>query len=283
MRFIHGLLPIICGVVTPIILVHPMALAIPSASEIAAYAEKITVRIDGQNPGSGVLFARKGQTYYVLTSAHVVATEDEYVVVTPDNQRQAVVYKRIKKLAGADLAIIQFDSPNSYQLAKLGDSNQSQRGTVTYVSGWPAGGTAITKPTLLFTQGLVSASPQVAQSDGYELIYTNNTLPGMSGGPVLNAYGHLIGIHGRAETARQEQTANPDIVLKVGLNLGIPINLIMTLVPKAGLNLALRQEILPPPPPMIGVPGISPVIDGQPQRIRPTSVPNRLICGGSEC
>jgi hypothetical protein len=34
---------------------------------------------------------------------------------------------------------------------------------------------------------------------------------------------------------------------------------------------------------MIGVPGISPVIDGQPQRIRPTSVPNRLICGGSEC
>jgi tetratricopeptide (TPR) repeat protein len=206
-------------------------------AQIATIAEQISVRIDGQAPGSGVLLARQGQTYYVLTAAHVVATPDEYDIVTPDGKKYKVNFAQVKKLPGVDLAVVPFTSALNYQLAKLGNSSQIQRGMPTFVAGWPTGGSAITSPTLIFQQGMVSANSQVQQADGYGLIYTNNTLPGMSGGPVLNSKGELIGIHGKGETERQQKTQNSDVVVKVGYNLGVPINTFLNLAERAGINL----------------------------------------------
>ncbi len=247
MKIDIGLSPVIVGAAT-IVLVQPQSVLALNASQVAAIAEQISVRIDGQAPGSGVLLARQDQTYFVLTAAHVVATEDEYEIVTPDNQRYPLVYSQVKKLPGVDLAVVQFNSAKTYQLTNLGDSNQAKRGTVAYVAGWPKGGVAINQPTLLFQQGILSASSQVQQDYGYGLIYTNNTLPGMSGGPVLNAEGLLIGIHGRGETDRLQRTQDPVIVVKVGYNLGVPINTFLALVPKTGLNLGLKNVAIPSAP-----------------------------------
>jgi tetratricopeptide (TPR) repeat protein len=62
---------------------------------------------------------------------------------------------------------------------------------------------------------------------GYEFIYTNNTAPGMSGGPILNREGQLIGIHGRGE---RDQVAIKERGLsentKTAVNQGIPISYI---------------------------------------------------------
>jgi tetratricopeptide (TPR) repeat protein len=213
-----------------------MALTLP---QVAAIAEQISVRIDGQAPGSGVLLAKQGTTYFVLTAAHVVATPDEYDIIAPDGQKYRVNYPQVKKLPGADLAVVPFTSTRSYQVAKLGNSSQVQRGAATFVAGWPAGSSAITAPTLLFQQGIISASSQVPQADGYGLIYNSNTLPGMSGGPVLNSQGELIGIHGKGDTERSgtQATANSGVVVKTGFNLGVPINTFLTLATKAGLSL----------------------------------------------
>jgi tetratricopeptide (TPR) repeat protein len=229
-------LPLFClSPDAPVMALTPrMALA---ATQVAAIAEQISVRIDGQSPGSGVLLARQGSTYYVLTAAHVVATPDEYEIITPDGQKYKVTYSQVKKLPGVDLAVLQFTSTRNYQLAKLGNSSKIQRGMPAFVAGWPAGGNAITTPTLLFQQGMVSANSQITQADGYGLIYTNNTLPGMSGGPVLNSSGELVGIHGKGETERQQKTQNAEVVVKVGYNLGVPINTFLRLAPKAGINL----------------------------------------------
>ena len=81
----------------------------------------------------------------------------------------------------------------------------------------------------------------VPSVDGYALVYSNSTLPGMSGGPVLDPEGQLIGIHGRADTATkvQDQNLNPDIYVKSGFNLGIPINTFTTLAPKAGIDVGV--------------------------------------------
>lgn len=234
MKVVNGLSAVFIGTAA-MTLVQP-ALAL-NASQVASIAEQISVRIDGQAPGSGVLVAKQGQNYFVLTAAHVVATDDEYKVVTPDNQHYSLVYNQVKKLPGVDLAIVQFSSAKSYQVAKLGNSSQSQRGMTSYVAGWPLAGVAITQPTLLFQQGIISANSQVQQDDGYGLIYTNNTLPGMSGGPVLSEEGALIGIHGRGEVDRQASTGDPDIVVKVGYNLGIPISTFLVLAPQSGLSL----------------------------------------------
>ncbi|KAI9133846.1 serine protease [Acaryochloris sp. CCMEE 5410] len=239
MKFGYGIPSVLVGTITVVVVQSQAVLAL-SASQVASIAEQISVKIDGQAPGSGVMIAKRDKTYFVLTAAHVVETDDEYEVITPDNQRHSLSYAQVKKLPGVDLAVVQFRSNKPYQIANLGDSSQSQRGMTTYVAGWPLTGTAITQPTLLFQQGIISANSRVQQDDGYGLIYTNNTLPGMSGGPVLSEEGTLVGIHGRGETDRQASTRNPDVVVKVGYNLGIPISTFLALAPQSGLNLDLQ-------------------------------------------
>jgi Tfp pilus assembly protein PilF len=228
-----------------------LRLAALNSTQIATIAEQISVRIQGQSPGSGVLLARQGSTYYVLTAAHVVAKPDEYNIITPEGQQYRVNYAQVKKLPGVDLAVLQFTSARDYQLAKLGNSSQVQRGMPTFVAGWPTGGNAITAPTLLFQQGMVSANSQMPQAEGYGLIYTNNTLPGMSGGPVLNANGELVGIHGKGETERAQATQNSEVVLKVGYNLGVPINTFLRLAPSVGIDFLAQvpASTTPPTPP----------------------------------
>ncbi|WP_299490019.1 trypsin-like peptidase domain-containing protein [Acaryochloris sp. IP29b_bin.137] len=248
MKFGYGIPSVLVGAATIVVVQAQVVLAL-SAAQVANIAEQISVKIDGQAPGSGVMIAKQDKTYFVLTAAHVVATDDEYDVITPDNQRHALSYAQVKKLPGVDLAVVQFTSDKPYQVANLGNSSQSQRGMTTYVAGWPLTGTAITQPTLLFQQGIISANSQVKQDDGYGLIYTNNTLPGMSGGPVLSEEGTLVGIHGRGETDRQASTRNPDVVVKVGYNLGIPISTFLSLAPQSGLNLDLQVATTQKPDP----------------------------------
>jgi S1-C subfamily serine protease len=51
----------------------------------------------------------------------------------------------------------------------------------------------------------------------------------MSSGPIFNAQGQVIGIHGRA--------AGNEVSGKVGINSGIPIALFLQEASKTGLNL----------------------------------------------
>ncbi|MEY3222365.1 MAG: hypothetical protein RLZZ203_1221, partial [Cyanobacteriota bacterium] len=43
------------------------------------------------------------------------------------------------------------------------------------------------------------AQAAVSLTGGYELVYSSITFGGMSGGPVLDSQGRVIGIHGRTE------------------------------------------------------------------------------------
>jgi S1-C subfamily serine protease len=124
------------------------------ATQIYDLAQRITVLVDGQNPGSGVIIAKQRQTYYVLTAKHVVATEDEYEIVTSDRQRYRLNYSLVKKLPEIDLALIQFNSDREYTLAQLTDPKQAKPGTVVHIYGFP-------KNAFMFKQ-LVSFSVTIA-------------------------------------------------------------------------------------------------------------------------
>ncbi|NJN24096.1 MAG: trypsin-like peptidase domain-containing protein [Acaryochloridaceae cyanobacterium RL_2_7] len=199
-----------------------------SAPQVSQIAESITVRIDGQNPGSGVLIQQNGDTYTILTAAHVVATEDEYEIVTADETRYLLNYQRVKKLPDVDLALVQFESNQDYQVAEMGDSKDVKRGESVYVSGFPMPNRAITEPILNFSPGSITAHAKRPLADGYAYVYTNKTLPGMSGGAVLNEDGQLVGIHGRADTEQTVQETET-IYLKTGFNLGIPMYTFLSL------------------------------------------------------
>ena len=89
--------------------------------------------------------------------------------------------------------------------------------SVLYVAGYP--GNKNTSKVKL-TEGLAVSNDLAVEplEQGYGLIYNNPTLPGMSGGPVLDELGRVVGIHGRAEQVRNDSEWE-----KTGFNLGIPI------------------------------------------------------------
>ena len=87
-----------------ITVVQPQVAAPQTVDEqaIASMAKDVTVVINGQNPGSGVIVSKQGNTYYVLTAKHVVATQDEYEIVTSDAKSHKLDYSTVKKLPGVD-------------------------------------------------------------------------------------------------------------------------------------------------------------------------------------
>jgi len=237
-KFFNGLSAVLIGAT---IVVTPSQITAPQTSNeevISAAAKDVTVIINGQNPGSGVIFSHKNNTYYVLTAKHVVATKDEYEIITSDGKQHKLDYSTVKKFPGIDLAMVQFNSDKNYCVALLGDSDKIKEGATVYTSGWPHPGRAITERIYQVTQGKVSGRPLKPLEDGYALIYTNITRSGMSGGPVLDDEGQVIAIHGRAEG---ESIINPDtgqtIDVKSGFNLGIPINSFWQMASQTNVNL----------------------------------------------
>jgi Trypsin-like peptidase domain/Tetratricopeptide repeat len=216
-----------------------------SSAEVNQIARNVTVRITSSGgTGSGVLIRREGKTYTLLTAAHVLANQTVvYEVTTPDSQHYTLDRKSIKLHGRADLAIAQFVSTQSYGVAKIASSERIAEGSPSYVAGFPGKTVAMTESIYNFTKGEITAAPTQPFKDGYGLVYTNTTLPGMSGGPIFNADGVLIGIHGRADakTELQDQQLNPQIYVKSGVNLGIPIGTAFALVPKEKLTIAIAS------------------------------------------
>lgn len=218
-----------------ITILQPQIAIALSPAEVGQIAEQITVLIETPgSPGSGTIIAKNGNTYYVLTAKHVadnIAFGEEAEAITYDGQHYAIDTQNIQKFSDTDLAILEFKSDRDYSLGKLGKSQEAKIGTTVYVAGFAQPTEAINRSILNFTKGEITANANRPLADGYALVYDNNTLFGMSGGPILNENGEVIGIHGRADrdTSNTKATENPNVVVKTGFNLGIPIDTYLSL------------------------------------------------------
>jgi WD40 repeat protein len=223
MKFPYELSATLIGTTIAIVLIQPqMAMA---NQVVAKIAEEVTVRIDlnGRQAASGVIIAKaeSSNIYYVLTAKHAVQSDRNYEIVAHDGKKYGFSVSDVIKIPDVDLAIVPITSSTQYKVGQIGNSDSVSVGQTIYVAGWPLLGSG--KPSFQFTDGQISGRTQ--QSEGYELSYTNTTLAGMSGGPVLDERGQLIAIHGQAEG---QEITNPDtgqkIQLTPGINWGIPIN-----------------------------------------------------------
>lgn len=187
-----------------------IALAL-TANEVKTVAGAITVRIEGPKGGSGVILEKKGNTYYILTNWHVVDKAGDYRVITADGKSHSVYYSLIRRMPGADLAIVPFSSPQSYPLAQLANS-PATAGKKAIVAGWPISGGSLRQPIFLATEGLLTGR-QTAWN-GYTLVYNNLVRAGMSGGPVLDEAGKLVAING---IVRLEE--NSDKIVAAGIEI----------------------------------------------------------------
>lgn len=223
MKFAYKVGSISAGGMICAIFWQPIAFA-KSVAEIGQIAKSATVLIQGSDTGSGVLIRQDGSTYTILTARHVIDAPGTYEVVTTTGKHYPIS-PQIQKLPGLDLALLKFNSPEKYSVATLGNSGSLQEGVTLYVTGFPGQGSTINALTYNFTEGQLTALSSKPQTGGYSLVYTNKTLPGMSGGPVFDQEARLVGIHGAADGQSQTlEKLNARVFMKTGFNLGIPIN-----------------------------------------------------------
>ncbi len=222
-------------------------------AELEAKAKGFTVRIDSSSKtngsgvianGSGVIIAKEGNIYTVLTADHVLCGEMArtdscadytYTVVTSDGKTRNIEKSTIIRQEGVDLAVFQFESLDNYPVAEIANYNPNS-GDFVFAAGFPKigqnpskwlfSGGAIhdkeqgllqTRQSPLSTQQGGTLQSVASLTGGYELVYTSITFGGMSGGAVLDSQGRVIGIHGRSEGAGGGK-------IQLGFSLGIPIS-----------------------------------------------------------
>lgn len=183
----------------------------PTSADVAEVARKVTVRVlTTSGAGSGILIDRQGKTHIVLTCDHVIAgsEDDRYTILTSDNTTHSARLLTDPSLTELDLALLSFDSDTAYETVTFGDPNRLDVGAPLYAAGFPNYRFSDDQNSVENTQDLGTGAYQLtvgefsmrldrSLSGGYRLGYTNEVEQGMSGGPVLDRNGDLVGINGR--------------------------------------------------------------------------------------
>ncbi len=214
---ISMLLPIGCSMFIP---VPEKALSV--AVMIDNCTENKTINFNEKpNNGSGVLYHKKGNKYFILTNRHIVPNKryNCQVFIYDQKTKQHSHQEAIETITFPDdfldVAILQFTSNNKYPTAKLGDSNKIKVGDTIYIAGAPKTSPDFPIRSVLVKEGNIENTKVTDKNEeGYQWIYSNQTTNGMSGAPILDTGGRLVGIHGKTDS-REGYKAN----------LGIPLAL----------------------------------------------------------
>jgi tetratricopeptide (TPR) repeat protein len=247
-----------------IVVMHQQPVMALTFDQVRQIARPVTVMISDQSGGgSGVIIAKQGNTYTVLTNRHVVEGGAAYRVQTFDQavHSQARV---IKIFQDVDLAVVQFETSKVYSVATLGDSSLSSAGDTVFSFGYPGIYNSATKgieQKYYDAEGIVLAL-DAKQDQGYVIKHRADTPRGMSGGPSFDAKGRLVAINGRhgAEFVASEtvptidkrgefiQTGRVAVQIYNGEWFSIPVNTALAQLSRAGINIAdLKIDKTPPP------------------------------------
>lgn len=165
-----------------------------SSDELQEIARSITVRVfSGQSSGSGIIIEQQEGFYTVLTNGHVLNRDEQHKIETPDNNihEAELLFRFDGNESGDDLAVLQFTSKKYYDTVKL-DLSAFQTSEEMLAAGFP-----FDSEKLVFMTGKTTVMLDRALKGGYQMAYLINIQKGMSGGPLLNSEGGLVGVNGK--------------------------------------------------------------------------------------
>jgi len=160
--------------------------------------------------GSGFFIDPEG---YILTAQHVIDKAKEIEVRTATGQRLAA--RIVVADSQLDLALLKIQNERDATVLSLGDSDRIQVGDLAIIFSYPFGRESS------MSVGIISrAGRTYPDSAAYDFIQTDaGAYPGVSGSPLLNRQGHVIGMITMASE-------------RGNLGFATPINLIKKILPR---------------------------------------------------
>jgi serine protease Do len=147
--------------------------------------------------GSGVIYKKDAQQYYVITNEHVINGADSIEVQFVDGSTIEAELLGVERLV--DLAVLRFVSEDDYQTAPFGNSDTLHKGEFITAVGNPSGFNYFNTMTF----GVVSGVDRYfdIDDDGTRDMFVNYIQhdaainAGNSGGALFNMQGEIVGIN----------------------------------------------------------------------------------------
>lgn len=150
-----------------------------------------------QAVGSGVIYKKDGNRYYVLTNQHVVEDGTSFKVVFSDETEINATLRGVDNLV--DIAVLYFESSQDLPVVSFGDSDALNKGQLIIAVGNPSGYTYYGSMTLGIISGLQRYFD--IDNDGVNDMFVGYIQhdaainSGNSGGALFNLDGELIGVN----------------------------------------------------------------------------------------
>lgn len=175
-----------------------------------------------QSIGSGVIYKKDGNRYYVLTNNHVVENGSSYKVVFEDGTEIDAVLRGVDQLV--DVAVLYFETSDILPVSSFGDSALLNKGEIIIAVGHPSGFTYYGSMTM----GIISGLDRYfdIDNDGVNDMFVGYIQhdaainSGNSGGALFNLQGELIGVNTIKLTSVEIE----------GMGFAIPSNLVKAIV-----------------------------------------------------
>lgn len=149
--------------------------------------------------GSGFVYKKDGDSYYLLTNHHVIASGEQIKVVLTNGKELDV--KVVGSDKYVDVAVLQLTTNEEYEVAELGESKTMRVGDTVFAIGAPLDSGVYSWSV---TRGILSGKDRqvaVSLTNSYSSDYIMNVLQtdaainsGNSGGPLCNSNGQVIGL-----------------------------------------------------------------------------------------
>ena len=148
--------------------------------------------------GTGFVYKKDGDTYYLLTNYHVIEDGDKVTVTFTNGDIEETTIVGHDEYA--DIAVLSLKSDEDLVVAEIGDNEESRVGDTAFAVGAPLDSVyswTVTRGIISGKDRMVEVSLSNSSSNDYvmKVIQTDAAInSGNSGGPLCNSNGEVIGV-----------------------------------------------------------------------------------------